>query len=427
MKDYLKIKNKENLEIKQCLPQNCLKIIEFKYLSCINNKTKFFISIKNFNHMNNENKQNQENTIKKIRNPGIDLIRIIAMYFIIVNHFIFHGCGFKYFPKYKRKLSLLHCFTDWHIDSFILISGIVGYKTNKYSNLFYLWLTVLFYSVGIHLYVICFKKDFVINSDIYKEYFPIIFQRYWFFTVYFGMYLFLPVLNKGIKYLSKLEFRLVVTSTLGIFIFWKDYKNPKNDIFFLKSGNSVIWFLIFYLTGAYIGKYRIDYIGIKKYIYCIICLFIFFFFSYLSFKSYNNELSFRIGNSKVDFPISLKQIINDNHNSSIKIIQSITVCLFFLQIHYNKYIAKIICFLGPLVFGIYLVHEHNLIRENVIKHIFDNHQNSGKELLNLLLLKALLIFILSIIIDYFRHLLFSLLRLKNFSIFIERKMKEKLS
>ena len=241
------------------------------------------------------------------------------------------------------------------------------------------------------------------------------------------MYLFLPVLNKGIQYLPKCELRFVIISTFVIFIFWKDYKNPYDDVFILKTGNSVLWFLILFLTGAYIGKYRINYFGIKKYIYCSTCLFIFYFFSYLSFKSYNQELFLEIGKSKLYFPKSIKLMLNDNHNSSIKILQSLTVCLFFLQINYHKYITKIICFIGPLVFGIYLVHEHNLIRENVIKHIFDNQKNNLNEIISLLIGRTLRIFIFSIIIDYFRYLLFNLLRLKKLLMFLEIKMKEKQS
>ena len=269
--------------------------------SDINAKTKNN-TIKNKNNKNNK-KENDNQKIKKIRNPGVDLVRIIAMYNIVLTHYILSGRGDKLFPKYKRYTLMLQSFIDWHNDSFILISGIVGYKTNKYSNLIYLWLTVFFYSVGIHKYVIHFNKDFIIKQTSYKIYYPIIFVRYWFFTSYFGMYLFLPIFNKGIEYLSKYEFRLVVMSTLGVFVFWREYKNPKEDIFLLQNGNSILWFLIFYLTGAYIGKYRVDYVGRKKYIFCFLYLFIFSFSSFVLFKALNHELSFKIKNFKILFQI----------------------------------------------------------------------------------------------------------------------------
>ena len=145
------------------------------------------------------------------------------------------------------------------------------------------------------------------------------------------MYLFLPVINKGIAYLSKYEFRLVVMNKLGIFVLWKDYKTPNNDVFLIDHGSSVMWFEIYYLTGAYIGKYRVDYTGIKRFIYCIITLLIFIFTSYVYFKAYHNELDFFIGKSKIQLSIALKKMLNESNSSSLKIIQSITICLFFYK------------------------------------------------------------------------------------------------
>ena len=331
------------------------------------------------------------------------------------------------FSKHKRKILLLHSFTDWNNDVFILISGIVGYKTNKYSNLSYLWLTVFFYSVGIHKYIIYFKKNFTTkNQYMSQEYCPVIFNRYWYFTTYFGMYLFLPVINKGIANLTKGEFKLVVISTLGILVFWREYKNPNNDIFHLNKGFSLIWFLIYYLTGAYIGKYRVDYTGIKKYIFCLAYLSIFTFASFLYYRMVNNELYIIKGNKKINLPTSLKQMLSVHSDAILKITQSITACLFCMQIHYNKYLAKIICFFGPLAFSVYLIHINLLILENVLKHILDDLPNniSLNLLLSSMLGRAFKIFITCLIIDYFRYLLFTILRIRKILIFLEIKMKE---
>ena len=100
-----------------------------------------------------------------------------------------------------------------------------------------------------------------------------------------------------------------------------------------------------------------------------------------------------------------------------------------MQIHYNKYIAKIICFFGPLAFSIYLIYSNQIFLVNVISKLFINQPRdiSLNSLLSLLLIKSLKACIISLIIDYFRHLLFTLLRIKNILFFIETKMKEKLS
>ena len=214
-----------------------------------------------------------------------------------------------------------------------------------------------------------------------------------------------------------------------MFVLWKDYKNKKPDIFHLNGGKSILWFLIFYLTGAYIGKYRVDYNGFKKYIYCLICGSIFIIASYLYFKIYIGEFYFLIGNKKIEIPIIFRQMFSKSLNSVLKIIQSITVCLFFMQIHYNKYIAKIICFFGPLAFSIFLIFSNWTLIDNIVRKICVNQPRyiSLKSVLNLVLMKSLQACVISLIIDYFRHLLFTILRIKNVLFFIETKMKEKFS
>jgi hypothetical protein len=103
--------------------------------------------------------------------------------------------------------------------------------------------------------------------------------------------------------------------------------------------------------------------------------------------------------------------------------------LFFSQIHYNKYIAKIICFFGPLVFGVYLIHIHPLSINNFLNHIFDKDPRNLCLIstMNLILMKSLKTFIICLIIDYFRHILFSILRFKRIFIFLETKMFKTLS
>ena len=257
----------------QNLNTKFLQTKENNYISNLNNKV-----IQNFIfHYNNyKSISNQKN--RKKRNPGIDLVRLIGMFIIILNHLLYFGDAYKKFFKYKRQLKSFQIFIDWHNNGFALISGIVGYKTNKYSNLLYLWLIVHFYSVGVHLYIITFKKKFKILNDISIEFFPIVFKRYWYFTAYFGMYLYLPIINKGISSLSKFEFRIVVMSIIGILVLWKDFKNPENDVFYMKGGGSMIWLITFYLVGAYIGKYNVNYLGYKKYCFYFILSLILIFF-----------------------------------------------------------------------------------------------------------------------------------------------------
>lgn len=399
MEDDKNVLNENNIQNKNLNSDNSRKKTEKtkriklkKYFKKTASRIKNKLETLNINI--NSKKENFNKITKKERNPGIDLVRLISMYIVVLNHFLFHSVGFHKYNKYKRQLILLHSFTAWHNNGFALISGIVGYKTNKYSNLLYLWLTVFFYSVGIHLYCMKYRKNYYIKRDISYEYYPIINERYWYFTAYFGMYLFLPVINKGIASLTKNEFKLVVLSILGLFVLWRDHKNPKKDVFHLKDGYTVLWLLILYLTGAYIGKYDITYSGFKKYFYCFMCLFIFTFISYTYYKLYFDELYLGDGYYQKEIVSKLKIMLNERFDSSLFVVQAIAACLFFKQIHYNKYIAKIICFLGPLAFGIYLIHIHPIMLTNFIHHIYDKEPGnlSLKSTLILVLKKPFKVF-----------------------------------
>ena len=205
----------------------------------------------------------------KVRNPGIDLGRIISMYGIIIHHILLWGRGISHFRQYK-ELHYLDTLINWHVNDFIFISGYVGYKTTKYSNLLYLWFCTLFYSLGIIKYFSIYKPNLYKKQIDFNDFFPVINIQYWYFTAYFGMYLFLPVYNKGLEHINKSQLKVMIISLIGVYIVLKDCIIPQKDIFQMRDGYSVIWFLIFYSTGAYFGKFRKNRELFKKIIYNII-------------------------------------------------------------------------------------------------------------------------------------------------------------
>lgn len=378
--------------------------------------------------VNNLNKNNL-NKIKKERNAGIDLMRLLSMIGIIISHFIYHAKALNKFPAYKKELKLLNILTFWHVDGFALISGIVGYKTHRYANLIYLYLIVLFYSIGIYYYFKYVWKGNYINNGIINAYYPMIFKRYWYFTAYFGMYLILPMINKSVIYLSKYEFTLVVLSTHGIFNIWKDYKAQRDDIFHMIGGYSTLWILILYITGAYIGKYKVDYYGLKKCFFCLIYATFYLIPTYIYYKIYNNEFNLGKGYFKEKISFVLKKIFLERYDSILEVIQAVSLALFLMQIKFNKYLAKIISFFGNLSFAIYIIHEHYLVKFNIIIKIFDKESSNLdlKSTLMLFLSKVFKVLFVCLLVDLFRHLLFTLFRIRKILIYIEAKIKKKFS
>ena len=369
-----------------------------------------------------------QTNVKKERNPGIDFGRIVCMYAIVLHHILFFG-GIDKYSQYK-ELRILNLATFWHVDGFIFISGYIGHKTTKYSNLFYLWCCTLFYSIGITLYFSKFKPHIYKRQIEFNDFFPVINEKdciYWYFTAYFGMYLFLPVVNKGIENISKSQLKITVLSFILVFSVLPDYINPKSDIFHMNIGMSVIWHLIFFIVGSYFGKFKKDGNCFKKVIKIIIYALIFYFSTYLCIKlpeypnyTYDNKQSLKSLKYKV--VIFLKSVFIQKRNSLSMILESISVILILINIHYNKYIAKVITFIGPLTFGVYLIHEHSIVREKIIRNILKDYprQLPLNTVYKIITYKALKVFVICIIIDYFRDILFRILQIRKICILIEK-------
>jgi hypothetical protein len=57
---------------------------------------------------------------------------------IVFTHLLYQGKGLYKYNRYKNKLKSLYTYIFWHNNVYALISGIVGYKSIKYSNLLYM-------------------------------------------------------------------------------------------------------------------------------------------------------------------------------------------------------------------------------------------------------------------------------------------------
>ena len=399
-----------------------------KRIHFVSGKYKRFEPLKEINKIEakdiNKDNINRISINQKIitkRNAGIDLLRIIAMLGIVFSHILYQGKGLDKYRRYNNKIKILFTYIFWHVNAYAIISGIVGYKSTKYSNLLYLWLCIVFYSVSIHYYYLIYKNDISIKDELYIEYYPIIYKRYWYCTSYFGMFIFLPAINKGIQYLNKSEFKLLVMSIFGIFVFWQTYINNKGDYFNMNGGHSIIWLLCLYIIGAYIGKFNVVYTGIKRYIICFIYLFIFLLLCSIHNKYRNYIISGFIGNYKIKLINFIKRLISSEFFCVIKTTQAIFITLFFLQLRYNKYLSKLITFFGPLTFGVYLIHFHKIVRKNYLSKLLngESYNLTFSEVIKMFILKSLKYFVECIIIEYLRYLLFTILKIRKICMSLE--------
>ena len=123
---------------------------------------------------------------QKTRNYSIDLLRIIAMYFVVVLHICNQsGIGNSAVGFSEQGVYCLYqTLTCVAVNVFAIISGYVGYNKTKLrvSKLLELWTTVVFYGIIIAIIMICSGAENVGYKDIIKAFLPVTLRQYWYFS-----------------------------------------------------------------------------------------------------------------------------------------------------------------------------------------------------------------------------------------------------
>ena len=305
-----------------------------------------------------------------------------------------------------KKVWLLETFSYSAVDCFGLISGIVGFCKYKFSNLIYLWFISAFYSFSQHLYLYIGKRRNI--KHLILSIFPIIIRYHWYVNAYFIMYLFLPFINFGIRLLNRETFRNIVFFYIVFFSIYYIFSVlfTKIDYNFLLNGYSSSWLMILYIIGSYFGNHIL-----KRKVKLSKIIMIFYLIIYIGFSFISAEIFFITGKK---FLIC--------YLSPTILFQAISLIMFFYSIKItNKYIIKIINFITPLIFSVTLIHPI-LFNSNlkIVLSLFEfiNELNS-KFLFFLIYLISALIFLLCILIDYFRLLLFKIMKIREICLFIE--------
>lgn len=357
---------------------------------------------------------------KNKRNYGIDLLRIVSMINIVNLHLnLYSGQLYSSVtsPKYFN-IWRLEVFSFWAVDGFALISGIVGYKRYKFSNLIYIWFQACFYSTFISLYLYFINKNKININILFKSLFPVLNNRQWYLNAYFSMYLLLPFINYGINLLNKKVYRNLILFFVLFYSFYSLIAKivGKWNISFLIEGYSSMWLLILYIIGGYFGKYII----IKK-IKIDIKYYIFYLLIYIICSLLSSEIYFKLLKTKSKIP---KKLLISYISPTI-LIQAISLIMLFSRLNINfKMSIKIISFLTPLTFSVQLIHLPLFqSKPKIIKNLY-------KFLIlfksNLIFFKiyglSIIVYFICIVIDYFRLLIFKLFKIKEICLLLENKI-----
>lgn len=359
---------------------------------------------------------------EKDRNSSFELMRIASMFMIVIWHIILHTNMFNTATGTKGYIvEFIYLIIIIHVNSFVLVTGYFQYnKTIKSKKILGLIGSVWFYNIIFTTIAVILniqkitKVEFLENTSILNI------NSYWFINYYIALYFLTPYINKMIAALDQGKHRKII---IILFIAFSIIPMITKQRTLANDGRTIISFIFLYLIGAYFGKYRIaDSYHFRRnsniknrFIFLTLTL----FFGILNFVGYRFGLELIDSTNSILKDIGYTiQIGSTNFSNPLVILESVFYFLFFETLDIkNKFISK----LGGLTFGIYLIHENYYVCNNIYKYEKFNLYSTDNLVLVRIFMVATILFIISLLIEFFRKLICSKILNTKFMKKIEKK------
>lgn len=212
--------------------------------------------------------------MKKVRQSNFELLRIIAMFMVMMLHVNFLALGRPSVedagsaPLATFTRILFEVMSVGSVDLFVLISGWFGIKANR-KSLFTFIFQVVFVFYGVSAACLLYDHSNAIGGGKFLE---LVTCRSWFVQAYLGLYLLSPALNLMVEK-SKNIHKWVLCGWLA-FEFVYDFASPDPRLF--DGGYSTLHFVALYLLARYIKLYGVSDI-LRKYagsLFVLVSLFV---------------------------------------------------------------------------------------------------------------------------------------------------------
>lgn len=331
-----------------------------------------------------------------VRESNMELLRIVAMIFIIIFHYVCNS-NFYYTELTVHSLLVESCWFLGELGTnlFILIMGYYLCKSKiSYKKVILIICEVLFYIVLSIIIGYLSGAIKILMYAPYKNY--LISERYWFILVYLLIYILSPYFNKLISMFSKKEYQKFLIKILIIWcliptIYGFLYNGSEGLPFY----NRFIWLSIMYFVGAYIRIYGFKFLELKRNSLVIsILTFIFMILSILFINEFK-EYFYKLGTTKLSYFWT--------PNNILMLILSISVFMFFtkIKIKNNKFINKI----ASTTLGIYLLHEGYISNYIWLNWFKTNVFIYNKYWYIYVFISSLLVFLVGFLIDIIRQVI----------------------
>lgn len=331
------------------------------------------------------------------RQSNIELLRIVAMFLVLVLHADFLSIGkptgqdFWENPINAWTRTFIESLSIVCVNSFVLISGWFGIRASL-KGFLTLFFQCFFFSFSIYLVLLITGYTSLSLQGILNAV-SLMPTSWWFIPAYIGLYILSPILN---SFLRKENLTYIFWIVVAFYTF-QTLWGWSGVALFVENGFSTISFIGLYILANYIRLLNINNLkyGGVIYILSITAISVIYWFQQ-SFYQFN---------------LYIYAYVNP-----LVILASVGILMFFVSLHIKP--NKVINWIARSSFAVYLLHTNYYIFNNIFKIQCNLIYSTYSGLTCILIIFTFLsvIFGLSILLDQPRIWLWSLVKDRIFKI-----------
>ena len=341
------------------------------------------------------------------RERNFEVMRTWAMFSIVIYHCMCHGIGSDYAFDLQLPVSLFNfTFSDLilvigsiAVNLYVLVSGyfLVNAKF-KVSRIIRTWVSALFYSVIITTMFLLLSLEPWSIVTLGKSFFPLSTDAYWFVSQYIGLLILSPFLAMLVRQLSYRQYVALLIG-MGLMVLSVIPYFPLGTRFSISHGNSVWSFVYLFFIAGFI-RLHLKRIPMGKLVVTVLGL---------ALLTMVSEMVLGIHNG-------VGYLLWFNYNG-ILLFLSVAVFVFIRQQQIPETgIWSLMVKVAPYTFGVYLIHDHLLMRDWIWKTLsMTSYANQWIYALTVIVV-CVLIFAICILIDTVRKRLFAILKMDDLMI-----------
>lgn len=328
------------------------------------------------------------------RRVEFELLRILAMAGVVMNHVFNYGLDIYGDFRVDASspvgalvwsvLEILKLMALPSVNCYILITGyfMIDRTELRLKGIWKVWSTTWFYAVGIYLLCVLLSIVPFEGKEFLRHATPLLSNDYWFVTSYLALLLLAPFILWALQHTSKRQYQ-VALAVGGVICF-----QPLLG-WLLMDKQQILLFIYLFMIGGYIRKYADRALSMRQAMLAFVVTFAVMF----AYTLYKNE---RTG-------CSLFVVHAMTYHG---LVLPLSVALFYIAKAWrikNERIRKVILFLAPLSFAVYIIHTQSIVHNWLWAESAELLSRSNVCVLPLLCIAITVgVFVVCVLVDYVR-------------------------